>query len=84
MIDRSDIGISTRARLAHALTELLEADRRVRRCRRLDFSEDGGVLAVIELRAGRDAVPGTVIARELEFVAATALPNLSWIRVQVA
>jgi hypothetical protein len=63
MIDRSDTGISTRARLAQALTDLLEADRRVRRCRRLDFSNDGGALALIELRAGGDAIPGTVIAR---------------------
>lgn len=84
MIDGSDTGISTRARLAQALTDLLEADRRVRRCRRLDFSSDGGALAFIELGAHGDAIPGTVIARELEFAAAAALPNLAWIRVQVA
>lgn len=84
MIELSDGATNRRVRLADALVDLIEADPRVRRCRRLEFADDGGALVVAELHPGPDAIPGQVIARELEFAAARALPTLAWVRVQVA
>jgi hypothetical protein len=84
MIELSDSTIKARAGLADALANVIEADARVRRWRRVEFSEDGGVLVVVELLHGLGRMAGEVIARELEFAAATALPKLAWVRVQVA
>ena len=83
MIELSDGTIKARARLADALAVFFEADSRVRRWRRVEFAEDGGVVIVIELRHGPEAIVRQVIARELEFAAEMALPELPWIRVQV-
>lgn len=83
MMEPSDLTIRTRARLADALAEIVEADPRVRRWRRLNFAADGGALLVVELRDGPDAIAKQVIARELEFVATIALPKLTWVRIQV-
>jgi hypothetical protein len=83
MMEPSDLTVRTRARLADALAEIVEADPRVRRWRRLNFADDGGALLVVELRDGPDATSKQVIARELEFVATIALPKLTWVRVQV-
>jgi hypothetical protein len=83
MIELSDGATKSRVRLAGALVDLIEADPRVRRCRRPDLEDDGGALVVVELHPGPDAIAGKVIARELEFVAAQALPKLAWVRVQV-
>jgi hypothetical protein len=83
MMEPSDLTIRTRARLADALAEIVEADPCVRRWRRLNFAEDGGALLVVELRDRPDAIAKQVIARELEFVATIALPKLTWVRVQV-
>jgi urease accessory protein UreE len=83
MIEVDDVGIKTRARLGEALTRLIESDPRVRRRRRLVFTDDGGVVVAIELHTGTDTIAGEVIARELEFLASSALPKRFWVRVQV-
>jgi hypothetical protein len=83
MGEPSDLTIRTRARLAGALAAVVEADPRVRRWRRLDFADDGGAVLAIELRGGPDATARQVIARELEFLAAVAVPRLAWVRIQV-
>jgi hypothetical protein len=77
-----DLTINTRARLAHRLTHLVEIDHRVRRCRLIEFAEDGGVLLALELPAGIGQTAGHVIARELELQLAARLPALPWVRVQ--
>lgn len=63
---------------------MIEADPRVRRWCRVEFAEDGGALALVEPRPERSGIASEVIARELEFAAASALPELTWVRVQVA
>jgi hypothetical protein len=50
----------------------------------VEFAEDGGVLVVVELQPNAGRIAREVIARELEFAAARALPKLPWVRVQVA
>jgi hypothetical protein len=82
MIGLSDIAINARARFADALTKLIEADPRVRRWRRIEFAEDGGALVVVELHPEPGKIASEVIARELEFIAASALPRLPRVRVQ--
>jgi hypothetical protein len=82
MVELSDVAINARARLADALTKLIEADLRVRRWRRIEFLEDGGALVVVELHPVPGKIAGEVIARELEFDLATRLPSLLWVRVQ--
>jgi hypothetical protein len=82
VIGLSDIAINARARLAVALTTLIEADPRVRRWRRMEFAEDGGALVVVELHPTPGKIAGEVIARELEFALALRLPALPWVRVQ--
>jgi hypothetical protein len=84
MIEPNDVTINTRARLADELAVIVEADPRVRRWRRLDFADDGGAVIVVELHHGTDAISRGVIARELEFEAASKLPKLTWLRVQVS
>jgi hypothetical protein len=84
MIEPTDVTIWTRARLADALAGIVEADPRVRRWQRLDFADDSGAVMVVELHRGHDAIARGVIARELEFVASTRLPALTWVRVQVS
>jgi len=84
MIDSSDVTINARARMADTLADIVEADPRVRRWSRLDFAEDGGAVLVVELHRGTDPIARGVIARELEFVAASKLPKLAWLRVQVS
>lgn len=69
--------------MADALAEIVEVDSRVRRWRRLDFADDGGVVLVVELHGRPDVISKQIIARELEAVATMALPALTWIRVQV-
>lgn len=75
--------LSRRARLAQKVTELIEADRRVARCKRVDFSHEGGVMVAVELIARGDAASQGSIARELEFTIATATPALPWANVQI-
>jgi hypothetical protein len=82
MVDLSDSTIRTRARLADAIAVVIEADSRVRRWRRVEFADDGGVVVVVEL-AGANGIVAEVIARELEFAAMTAVRALPWVRVQV-
>jgi hypothetical protein len=82
VVDLSDVAINARARLADALTTLIEADPRVRRWRRMEFAEDGGALVVVQLHGTPGKIAGEVIARELEFELAMRLPALPWIRVQ--
>jgi hypothetical protein len=84
MIEVSESTIKARARLADVLALVIEADPRVRRWRRVEFAEDGGVLVVVELQPNAGRIAREVIARELEFAAARALPKLPWVRVQVA
>jgi len=84
MVELSDSTIKTRARLADALGQIFDADPRVRRWRRVEFADDGGVVVVVELTHAAGRVAAEVIARELEFAATSALPKLPWVRVQVA
>jgi hypothetical protein len=82
VIGLSEIAINARARLADALTTLIEADPRVRRWRRMELAEDGGVLVVVQLHGTPGKIAGEVIARELEFELGVRLPALPWVRVQ--
>jgi hypothetical protein len=82
VVKLSDVAINARARLADALTKLIEADPRVRRWQRMEFAEDGGALIVVELHPAPGTIAGEVIARELEFELAMRLPVLPWVRVQ--
>jgi hypothetical protein len=84
MVELSDSAVKARARLADALAMIFEADPRVRRWRRVEFADTGGALVVVELKAAASRIAAEVIARELEFAAAGALPMLPWVRVQVA
>lgn len=85
MIDLTDdYVISARAQLAQSLADLVTADSRVRRYVRLGFADDGGAVVVVELHAGPDVIAAEVIARELEFTAVSEIPQLSWVRVQLA
>jgi hypothetical protein len=69
--------------MADALAEIIGVDPRVRRWRRLDFADDGGIVLVVELHGGPDVISKQIIARELEGAARLALPAVTWIRVQV-
>ena len=82
MIDLSETTISARARIAEALVKMIEADRRVRRWRRVEFAEDGGAVISVELQPEARLVGGESIARELEWMAMLALPKLRWVMVQ--
>jgi len=84
MVELSDSTIRARGRLADELARVIRADARVRRWRRLEFAEDGGVVLVVELCADLGSTSREVIAREVEFAAATAVPKVPWVRVQVA
>jgi hypothetical protein len=84
MVDLSDSTIRTRARQADALALIFDADPRVLRWRRVEFAEDGGAVVVIDLMPSYGRIAAEVIARELEFTAASALPKLPWVRVQLA
>jgi hypothetical protein len=84
MVELSDSAVKARARLADALAMIFDADPRVRRWRRVEFADDGGALVVVELKAAASRIASEIIARELEFAAASALPMLPWVRVQVA
>jgi hypothetical protein len=84
MVDLSDATIKTRARQADALALIFDADPRVLRWRRVEFAEDGGAVVVLELMPTQTRIVAEVIARELEFTAARALPKLPWVRVQLA
>jgi hypothetical protein len=83
MVELSDIVITRRARLAEKLTAMVEGDHRVRKCRRIDFSNEGGALVVIELIPNSGVISRAAIARELEFAISQAEPALPWTRVQV-
>jgi hypothetical protein len=83
MLELSDEVIARRAHLAERVTDVIDADRRVRRCRRIDFSNDGGALLTVELVPDSDAKSREAIARELEFVVSQALAALPWVRVQL-
>jgi hypothetical protein len=83
MLELSDITVNVRARLADALALVIEADSRVRRWCRVEFAEDGGAVVVVELHRDLSGIAQEVIARELEFAAASAVPKLAWVRVQV-
>jgi hypothetical protein len=84
VIELNDSVIKTRARLADALGLIFDADPRVLRWRRVEFADDGGAVVVVELMPTQTRTAADVIARELEFIAATALPKLPWVRVQTA
>ena len=80
----SEVAIDARARLAGALVNVVESDPRVERWRRIEFADDGGAVVVIDVRPELGRIGAEVIARELEFWSARALPSLPWVRVQVA
>jgi hypothetical protein len=83
MLQVSDEVVARRTRLAERMTEIIEADRRVGRCKRIDFSVEGGAQLTVELVTGSDATSRHSIARELEFAITQAFPALLWARVQV-
>jgi hypothetical protein len=83
MVELSDTTIKTRGRQADALALIIDADPRVLRWRRVEFAEDGGAVIVVELMPTQTRIAAEVIARELEFTAASALPKLPWVRVQL-
>ena len=83
MVELSDSTIRARARLADALALVIEADPRVRRWRRIEFAEEGGVVVVVELNSDPSGIAGEIVARELEFAAAMTLRQLTWVRVQI-
>ncbi len=82
MVQLSDSAITHRARLADMITEIVEADGRVRRCKRIDFADEGGVVLTVELVPARHAPIREAIARELEFAITHHLPMLPWARVE--
>ena len=84
MVELSDSVITRRARLAERLTTMIEADHRVRKCKSIDFSNEGGALLTVELIPNSGAISREAIARELEFAISQAEPALPWARVQVA
>jgi hypothetical protein len=84
MVELSESTIKTRARLADALAQIFDAEPRVRRWRRVEFADDGGVVVVVELMHAPSRIAAEVIARELELAATSALPKLPWVRVQLA
>lgn len=83
MVELNDSVLKTRASLADALGVIFDADSRVLRWRRVEFADDGGAVVVVELIPTHGTITAQVIARELEFAAASKLPRLPWIRVQV-
>jgi hypothetical protein len=83
MLELNDGVITRRARLAEKLTAMIEGDHRVRKCKRIDFSNEGGALLVVELVPNSGAISREAIARELEFAISQAEPALPWARVQV-
>ncbi len=83
MLRMSDGLITARARIAQKMTEVIESDPRVLRCKRIDFVGDGGALIGVELVPDPDAKSRDVIARELEFAVCQAVPALPWTRVQI-
>jgi hypothetical protein len=72
-----------RAWLAEKVTELIEADRRVGRCKRVDLSNEGGIVVGVELIAPGDAASRGSIARELEFAITRTMPTLPWATVRI-
>jgi 2,4-dienoyl-CoA reductase-like NADH-dependent reductase (Old Yellow Enzyme family) len=84
LVELSDSVIKTRARLADALALIFDTDPRVLRWRRVEFAHDGGAVVVVQLMHTHDRIAAEVIARELELSAASALPKLPWVRVQLA
>lgn len=83
MADVNEFLFNRRARLAEKMTELVESDRRVGRCKRVVFSYEGGAMVAVELVADGDAASRGSIARELEFAIAKAMPALPWASVQI-
>jgi hypothetical protein len=83
MAEMNDLMFNRRARLAEKMTELVERDRRVGRCKRVDFSSEGGAMVAVELVRPADAASRGAIARELEFAIADAMPALAWASVQI-
>jgi hypothetical protein len=83
MLELNDGVIARRARLAERFTGMVEADLRVRKCKRIDFSNEGGALVVVELIPNSGAISREAIARELEFAISQTEPALPWVRVQV-
>jgi hypothetical protein len=83
LLDLSDQVISRRALIAEGISKAIASDLRVRRCKSIDFADDGGVMVAVELIPSADAKNRDVIARELEFAVAEAVPALPWARVQI-
>ena len=79
-----DDGVMTRrVRVAEKVTQLIESDRRVSRCKRVDFSNEGGLVVGVELITYGDAASRGSIARELEFAISDAIPALPWATVRI-
>jgi hypothetical protein len=83
MVHTPDETITMRARLAGLMTEAIEADPRVLRCKRIDFLDHGGVQLGVELVPAFQAGSRRAIARELELAITRAFPTLPWTRVGI-
>jgi hypothetical protein len=83
MVNSPDEIITIRARLARLVTEVVHADPRVLRCKRIAFLDHGGVQLAVELLPNLRAGSRRAVARELEIAIGRAVPMLPWMRVGI-
>jgi hypothetical protein len=83
MVQSPDETITLRARLAGLVSEVVEADPMVLRCRRINFLDHGGVQLAVELIPSISPRSRRAIARELELTICRAVPALIWARVGI-
>jgi sporulation protein YlmC with PRC-barrel domain len=83
VVGLGDEMIVRRARLAERLTQVIEADQRVQRCRRIVFTHEGGALLEVELVHDFDAASRETIGRELESSIRQAVVALPWSRIHI-
>ena len=79
MVELSDSVITRRARLAERLTTMIEADHRVRKCKSIDFSNEGGALLTVELIPNSGAISREAIARGGELRSSLGRERPVWI-----
>ncbi|MFI5283043.1 MAG: hypothetical protein ACHQ0J_07935 [Candidatus Dormibacterales bacterium] len=83
MVQSPDETITMRARLAGIVTEIVEADPLIQRCRSISFLDHGGVQLAVELVPSIRPRSRRAIARELELTICRAVPALLWARVGI-
>jgi hypothetical protein len=82
-VNLSDDVIARRASLAERLTTVIESDERVRRCKRIVFTHEGGALIEVELVHDPDTASRQAIANSLEIAIKRAVAALPWLRIQI-